>query len=297
MSIQHNSAVELPAWIENSLFELQEARFTPYYNRTAVVFLFKISVETVSEYQQEFLRAVAVDKRSTDPIPQLAETFLEATSITTDTLSDHDVQSQLTEKDVQSLLSTAQTQLLDAMDDQIEEIHQEASRAADSEVEEYRRMQQQRIEELQDESAELSSRIDDLSEKINTGEGAERVQALKKRQELKTEHDELAETLTELQERRDRGFPDRQREIRERHSLTVTTTPLTLTVVEYERGEADFELTDQQRQTTRSLRVGYGSGVGVIDDAHCSVCESQLTGANPISHIEPEFQCQQCAGR
>ena len=297
MSIQHNSAVELPAWIENSLFELQEARFTPYYNRTAVVFLFKISVETVSEYQQEFLRAVAVDKRSTDPIPQLAETFLEATSITTDTLSDHDVQSQLTEKDVQSLLSTAQTQLLDAMDDQIEEIHQEASRAADSEVEEYRRMQQQRIEELQEESAELSSRIDDLSEKINTGEGAERVQALKKRQELKTEHDELAETLTELQERRDRGFPDRQREIRERHSLTVTTTPLTLTVVEYERGEADFELTDQQRQTTRSLRVGYGSGVGVIDDAHCSVCESQLTGANPISHIEPEFQCQQCAGR
>lgn len=297
VSIQRGSTIEVPEWIENSLFELQEATFTPYYNRTAVAFLFQVSVETVSEYQQEFLRAVAVDKRSNEPIPQLAETFLETTSIATGTLSDYDGQAQLTEQGVQSLLSTAQDKLLDTMDDEIEKIHQEASRAADSEVEEYRQMQQQRIEKLQEESTELSSKIDELREKINNKTDTERVQALKKRKEIKAEYDETSKTLTELQERRDRGFPDRQREIRERHSLTVTTTPLTLTVVEYERGDAEFELMDQHRQTSRNIRVGYGSGIGTTDKIHCSVCECQLTSGNSLSRVEPEIQCEQCANR
>jgi len=106
------------------------------------------------------------------------------------------------------------------------------------------------------------------SENINTGDEDSRVEALRERKELKSEYEELDETLNELRERRDSGFPDRQREIRERHSLDVQVTPVTLTEVEYERGEIDFKLIDGSRHQTVTL--GYGSGIGVADTVRCS---------------------------
>ena len=80
LSIESESDVEIPEWIRNSAVEVRGAQFTPYYDRTAIVVLFRVGIETVSEYQQELLRAIAVDARSEESLPKLAETFLDTTT-------------------------------------------------------------------------------------------------------------------------------------------------------------------------------------------------------------------------
>ena len=290
LSIESESDIEIPGWIENSAVEVQDGQFTPYYDRTAVVVLFRIGIETVSEYQQALLRAVAVDTQSEEHLPRLAGSFLELTSIGSDEASGGSI--QLTQTEARSLLDTAREQVLSDTQDRLDRIHREASRAADSEVEEYRRLQEQRIEELREEHSDLSSKISDLSEQIDTGDDDSRIQALRERKELKSKYEELDETLNELRKRCDSGFPDRQREIRERHSLDVQVTPLTLTEVEYERGEIDFELIDGSIYRTTTL--GYGSGIGVADTVRCSSCEQELTERNPLQAISDGLECQSC---
>ncbi|MFC7028230.1 hypothetical protein ACFQH8_13700 [Halomicroarcula sp. GCM10025710] len=199
----------------------------------------------------------------------------------------------MTQTEAKPLLETARKLVLDGLQDQLDEIQQEASRAADSEVEEYRQLQEQRIQELQEEHSNLSSKISDLSEQINTGDEDSRVQALRERKELKSEYEDLDEILNELRERRDSGFPERQREIRERHSLDVQVTPLTLTEVEYERGEVDFELLDES--TSQTVTFGYGSGIGVTDTIRCSTCEREFSEQNPIHTISDVLECKSCA--
>jgi len=291
LSIESESDTEIPEWVRNSAVEVQDAQFTPYYDRMAIVVLFRVGIETVSEYQQEFLRAVAVDVRSKENLPKLAETFLETTTAETVSVSNGAV--QLTKTDVRSLLKIARELLLDGVQGRLDDIHREASRAADSEVEEYRQMQQQRIQELQKEHSNLSSKISDLSEQINTGDEDSRVQALRERKELKSEYEELNETLNELRNQRDSGFPERQREIRERHSIEVQVTPTTLTEIEYERGEVDLELADQRADQT--VTIGYGSGIGVTDTVRCSICEQELTENNPLQTVADGLQCNACA--
>ena len=290
LSIESESDIEIPGWIENSAVEAQDGQFTPYYDRTAVVVLFRIGIETVSEYQQALLRAVAVDTRSEEHLPRLAGSFLELTSIGSDGASGGNT--QLTRTEARPLLDTAREQVLSDIQDRFDKIHQEASRAADSEVEEYRQLQEQRIEELQEEHSDLSSKISDLSEQINTGDNDSRIQALRERKELKSKYEELDETLNELRKRCDSGFPNRRREIRERHSLDVQVTPLTLTEVEYERGEIDFELIDGSIYQT--ITLGYGSGIGVADTVRCSSCERELTERNPLQAISDGLECQSC---
>ncbi|MFC5134015.1 MULTISPECIES: hypothetical protein [Haloferacaceae] len=289
LSIESNSDIETPEWIHNGGVGVQNVEFTPYYDRTAVVVLFRVGIETVSEYQREFLRAVAVDARSGDHLPELADSFLELTSIESSEVSGG--YAQLGRTEVEPLLDTARELVLDGLQDRLDEIHREASRAADSEVEEYRRLQEQRIEELLEEHSDLSSKISDLSEQINTGDEGSRVQALRERKELKSEYEELDETLNELRERRDGGFPERQREIRERHALDVRVTPLTLTEIEYERGEVDFKLRDGD--TSRTVTLGYGSGV--TETVRCASCDRVLSEHNPLRSISNGLECQICA--
>jgi len=290
LSIESESDIEIPGWIENSVVEVQDAQFTPYYDRTAVVVLFRVSIETVSEYQQEFLRAVAVDARSEKQLPRLAKSFLDLISMESDAVSSGST--HVTETEVRPLLDTSRELVIEGIQDRLDEIHQEASRTADSEVEEYRQMQQQRMEKLQEERSNLSSKISELSEKIDTGNEESRVEALRERKELKSKCDEVDEMLSELRDRRDRGFPERQREIRERHSLGVQITPLTVTEVEYERGEVDIELEDER--INRTVTIGYGSGIGVTGTVQCSTCERELTENNLLQTIADGLQCEAC---
>jgi len=286
-----DTEVEIPAWLENSVVEAEEIRFTPYYDRTAVVFLFQVSIETVSEYQREFLRAIAVDTRSEECLPKLEEVFLRLTSLDRNSTTSNP--SELEKSDVRSLLDPARDQLLERIQELVDEVHEEASRAADAEVEEYRQMQQQRIEEMEEEHSNLSSKIDQLSEAINGGEQEERVRALKERKELNSEYDEIDAKLGELRERRDQGFPERQREIRERHALDIRATPLTMTQVEYERGEIELELIEDE--VGRTVTVGYGSGVGMTEEVRCSSCNRKLSHQNPLRTIKSGLQCAECA--
>jgi hypothetical protein len=283
--------VEIPQWLEESNVEVREARFTPYYDRTAIVVLFRVGIETVSEYQQEFLRAIAIDSRSEQSLPELEETFLRMTSIATDTTSTT-TQPSLSEAGARLLLDAAQNQLMEKAQTEIDEVHREASRAADAEVEEYRQLQQQRIQELEEECSKLSSKIDELSEAINSSDQDDRVEALKIRKEMKTEYAEIDSELSDLQERRDQGFPQKQKEIRQRHALDVRVTPLTVTQVEYERGEVDIELAEQG--VTQTVTIGYGSGIGTTESVQCSSCDRVFTAENPLQTIKGSLRCRAC---
>ncbi|MCU4971830.1 hypothetical protein OB955_03645 [Halobacteria archaeon AArc-m2/3/4] len=292
LSIETNQTeVEVPQWLQANDVEVTDARFTPYYDRTAVVVLYQLSIETVSEYQQEFLRAIAIDHRSEENLPELGDTFLRMTSMTTNTTSTAS-QSSLADADARSLLDAARNQLMEEVQTEIDEVHNEASRAADAEVEEYRQLQQQRIEELEEERSKLSSKIDKLSEAINGGDQDDRVEALKERKEIKAEYEEVASELSDLHEQRDQGFPQKQQEIRNRHALDVRVNPLTITEVEYERGEIDIELNEEG--VTRTVTVGYGSGIGITDDVRCSSCNREFSAENPLKTIKDSLRCNRC---
>lgn len=286
-----DTTIQPPAWLRESPVELVSADFTPYYDRTAVVFLVRVSVETVSEYQQEFLRAVAVDERSMDLLPGLEETFLRlATPGETGVESDSPA---IDRQRAEQLTELARETVVDRMQPRIDEIHRDASRAADEEVEEYRQLQEQRIEELEDDIERLDERIEELNRTVQ-GQGGQndRVERLKERKDLKAEREDLTSGLEDLRTRRERGFPDEQAEIRNRHAIDVVVTPLTATEVEYERGEISLVL--KQETESRTMRVGYGSGVGISEAVHCDSCESELTDENPLASIQNGLRCSNC---
>lgn len=286
-----NSEIRVPDWLRESEFEVSEATFSPLYDRNAVVFLFRVSIETVSEFQTEILRAAATDVRSGDPLRTLEETFLSVTSLEGQTVTTE--AADLERSEIEPLLEDARERISSRVQPEIDEIHEEASRAADAEVEEYRQLQQQRISELEETRENLSSKIADLNDSIQGSDQTERVQALKERKELNNEYDELDSELTELRKRRDRGYPEKQREIRQRHALEVKVSPLTVTQVEYERGELELHL--RNGETTRSISVGYGTGVGQTEAVRCDSCDRQFTDQRLPDSLKNGLRCQKCA--
>jgi hypothetical protein len=283
--------IQVPEWLRESDLEVRAADFTPYYDRTAIVVLFRVRIETVSEYQTELLRTVAVDTRSEEILPRLEQTFLEIASLDNEVTSSG--QTKIRIADVRPLLDFAREQLIERVQETIDQVHQNASRAADAEVEEYRQMQQQRLEELEEKHSRLSSKIDELSGRTSSDDESERVEALKERKELKAEYEEIETELTDLRRRRNQGFPERQREIRERHALDIRLEPLTLTEVEYERGEIEFEVASEE--TTETVTLGYGSGVGVMEEVSCVSCGERFDGQKPLYSLTNGLRCKACS--
>ncbi|MCU4744225.1 hypothetical protein [Natronoglomus mannanivorans] len=282
----------VPDWLQESSISVSNIDFTPYYDRSALVVLFRLSVETVSEYQQEFLRSIGIDIRSKEILPNIDETFLTLTQSETAPILSRDI--AVEPEQVERLVDASREPLLSEIQPQIDEIHQGASRAADAELEEYRQLQRQREEELETEITHLRSKIDDLNESIDDKNQTERVEALKERRECKSKLQEVETELNELRRRREQGYPDQQREIRDRHGLEVVVTPVTVTEIEYERGDATFELTDCD--LTRTLTVGYGSGVGVTEAVDCDSCGQSLSGEDPLGAITNGVRCMACRG-
>ena len=68
---------DTPDWVMGDSVELTDQQFTPYYDRNALCVLFHVGVETVSEYQQDLLRSVAIDLTDHEPRPELAQTCLD----------------------------------------------------------------------------------------------------------------------------------------------------------------------------------------------------------------------------
>jgi len=282
----------VPDWLKESSVSVSDIDFTPYYDRSALVILFQVSVETVSEYQQEFLRSIGIDTRSNEILPNLDETFLTLTQSEAATVTSGEF--TMEPKQAERLVDVSREPLLSDIQPQIDEIHQEASRAADAELEEYRQLQRQREEEFETKITRLRSKIGELNESIENKNQTERVEALKERRECKSKLEEVETELKALRRRREHGYPDQQHKIRERHGLEVVVTPVTITEVEYERGDVEFKLTD--RDSTVSLTVGYGSGVGVTEEIDCDTCNQSLSGENPLWSITNGIQCGSCGG-
>jgi len=247
-----------------------------------------VSIETVSEYQQELLRAIAIDHRSEQRLPALEETFLQMTAIPTNG-SPTTAKSSLSESDARSHLSTAQDQLMRSIRTKLmrsimkhpEQRTQRSKNTGSSTTTDPRAGRG---------TIKLSSKIDELSETINGSDQDDRVEALKKRKEAKAEYEEVDAELSTLQEQRDQGFPQKQEEIRKRHALDIRVTPLTVTQVEYERGEIDVELAEQG--VSRTVTLGYGSGIGTTETVQCSSCDRVLSVENPLNTIKVLFDVE-----
>lgn len=286
-----DTQVEIPPWLQENNINVNDVTFTPYYDRSAIAILYRISIETVSEYQSELLRVTAIDIRSKERLPKLEQTFLESTLPTEPYIESQPV--NIDKFSADELIAQTREQIVDRVQPKIEEIHQEASRAADAEIEEYRQMQTQRIEELEGKKTRLSNRIKELNESIQQsgGEG-DRIEALQKRKQLKSEYEDLDSELEELHHQRDQGYPEKQQEIRERHALEVVVSPLTITQIEYERGEIEIEL--EEGAVTQPLILGYGDGVGITEGLDCDFCRQAINAQNPIKSIRQGVQCTRC---
>lgn len=285
------TAVIIPDWLTESDVAVTDTEFYPYYDRIALVVLFRVRIETVSEYQRELLQAVAVDSRSGETLSNLAETVLESVDSDNYDITHSDGPDALDSDYTVELVETARSVLMDQTQPTIDDIQQQASRAVQREVEDYRRMQQQRQQELTAETRHLQNRIEDISTQIDDASQDNRIELLKERRGLRNELDDVEAELSDLQCRRRQGFPARQQEIRDRHSLTVAVTPVTLTYVEYERGDVEFHLDD----AVGRLTLGYGVGEGTTERVHCGACGRELNGDQPLGKYQYKVRCVSCS--
>ncbi|MDB2293735.1 hypothetical protein PM085_15870 [Halorubrum ezzemoulense] len=289
---------QYPSWIREGDVDVVDATFNPYYDRTAVCVFVRIDIETVSEYQTQFLEAVTVDVESTEQLPNVTELlvdefFTPGSDWPADPAEDVDDESGVSSEKLNTAITTGQKATVEGVRDEISEVRQSASRAADSEFEEYRQLQEQQINELQDEIGSLSTRLQKLSTEVDEPESPQqRVKALEKRKELKTEKAELEGELEETLQEKSRGYAQQQREIDRRHAIKVSTEPKAFTIVLYERGEITLELATGGRST--AVRAPYAVGVGVTDDLQCENCQKQLSGENPIRVVSGRICCQSC---
>lgn len=288
-----------PPWIVESDVELKDATFSPYYDRTAVCVFVRIDVETVSEYQTQFLEAVTIDIGSKNQLPGVTEMLVEECFTPTSGWRD-DVPAGSDGSDVTiapdtltDAIAAGQNAAVEGVQEETDEIRRSASRAADSEFEEYRQLQEQRITDRRNEIDSLSNRLQNSSTNVDSAESQhQRVAALEKRQERKAEKEDLEAELEDLLQEKEGGYAGKQREIYRRHAIEVTTKPTVFTLVTYERGEIEFAVSDGDR--TDGVRAPYAIGAGATNAVHCERCDSQLSAANPASMVAGRLGCQNC---
>jgi len=287
-----------PSWITESSAEVAEATFNPYYDRTAVSVFVSIGVETVSEYQTQFLEAVTIDIQSRDQLPGLTSLLVsdyftpggdQISQPAGESLKD---ESAIPSEKLIEAISDSQKAAENEVIEELQDIRQSASRAATSEFEEYQQLQEQRINDLQNEISSLTDRLQRLATEVDeAGSQRQRVEALERRKEVKTEIEALESELAEIVQEKEQGYSTKQREILDRHAINVNTKPVALTLVSYERGEIEFSLSEAGKQQT--IRVPYAIG-GVTDEVNCENCSKTLSEKNPIHLKEERIGCQDC---
>jgi hypothetical protein len=294
-----NGSHQYPSWITESAVSVVDSNFSPYYDRTAVCVFVKIGVETVSEYQTQFLESVTVDIESEQQLPGISEILVEdffapgeSSSFGT-TENDVDESLEVSSEKLASAISAGQKAAVEEVRDEIAEVRRSASRSADSEFEEYRQLQEQRINELRNEINRLSNRLQDLTTDVDGAESQQqRVEVLEKRRELKNEKKDLETELEGLLQEKKSGFAREREKIYERHAIEVTTKPVASTLVAYERGE--IELSMRQAGKEESMRAPYAVGVGVTEKVDCDSCQETLSKDNPLSLSPAGIHCRRC---
>lgn len=270
---------DTPDWVRGDAIEVTDQQFTPYYDRNALCVLFHVGIETVSEYQRDLLRAVAVDLADHEPRPKLAQTCLDLSERNGTSLAEtgHTIASD----EVAKAISACREIVENAIDPEVREVRKKATRAATVEIEEYRKYLRQQRDELEDETQRLADRVDELSATIDTAsEREERLERLRKRKEFRNELADLRDELDEVRDSLEQDLPEKRAAIRDRHALTVRIQPVTATVITYERGDLDISVRDGSRSAT--LTSDYAVGVGTLNQPTCEQCGAILDAQNPI---------------
>lgn len=289
---------QYPPWLTESRVTVDNASFSPYYDRTAVCAFVRVSVETVSEYQTQFLQAVAVDVESKQQLPDIPELLIDrfytpkTTPPQTGTEATEEGTVQPSPDTVAGAITTAQDTAVENVDDGIAEVRQSASRAADAEFEEYRQLQEQRLQNLQDELDSISDRLQDVATEVDGAAPQQRVEVLQKRKELQNEKEDLETQLEEILQEKESGYAGKRDEIYERHAIDVHTTPLAVTLVRYERGEIKFDV--RADGCTDTIRAPYALGAGVTDEVRCDHCQKPLSDTNPVRINPSGVGCRSC---
>ena len=285
--------VQLPPWIVDGPVKVAEQTFTPYYDRRALCALFHVGIETVSEYQSEELRAVAIDFADQEERPRLADTYLE--------LTDAYVREQFPEgtltdgQQLTKVLDVARTSVKDEIAPVIQDTRERANRAAEGELAEYRQFVHQQRDELNDEIDRTTERIEEVNATIDRASAqVERVNALRRRKQLRSELDDLRSEVVDLTTQIEAGFVEKRNEIRDRHSLTVRIHPVTATTISYERG--DLTLTLRTEDVSNTVSYAYAIGTGVIDNPCCERCERELAEDNPLTLDTAQVIGSVCCG-
>jgi hypothetical protein len=289
----------VPDWAHPSNGEITNISFYPYYDRTAVLSFVQVSVETVSDYETGFLRVVAVDISSEEVLMNLPETSLTlafqpdgATSVQYSAKGA--TNSDLREgPDMESVLSNCQELSVGQVQSDLTEIRSRATRAAHEEFEQYRQLQQQRLQDIQSQLGSIDSRLSSIGQEIDRADTRQdRMEALQKRKDLRSEKQTLDREREALLEKQSQGFHQKKRDISERHSIEVRTTTLCSTLVAYERGE--LELAFNVAGSASSIRVPYAVGEGMTDSTRSPNCKNEYSIDNRVKLTSGGVGCEKC---
>ena len=251
---------DTPDWAASDSVEITGQEFTPYYDRDALCVLFHVGIETVSEYQRDLLRSVAVDLTDYEPRPRLAQTCLNLSEQSG--APPFETGHTIGDNEIVKAMSACREVVEGAIDPEVREVRQKATRAATVEIEEHRQYLRQQRDELKDETKRLADRVDELSGTIDAAsERQERLERLRKRKEFRSELAELRDKLDDVRDSLDRDLPEKRGAIRDRHALTVRIRPVTATAVTYERGDLDISVRDGSCSAT--LTCDYAGAVRV----------------------------------
>lgn len=289
-----NGNYRYPSWITESNVDVVDTSFSPYYDRMGICAFIRVGVETVSEYQTQFLEAVALDVESENRLPGVAEILVEEFyEPKSEPPIEKTADITLSRDKLATAITAGQRAAVKEVRDEIDEVRQSASHSADSEFKEYRQLQDQRITELQNEISSLSDRLKNVADEVDEADSRQqRVEALEKRSELKEEKENLETELEDVLQEKEQGYAKKRREIYERHAIEVNTRPVAVTLVTYERGELNLKLSEGGR--TDSILAPYAIGAGVTDDVDCENCSEQLSDENPIRVTVDGIGCQTC---
>jgi hypothetical protein len=141
----------------------------------------------------------------------------------------------------------------------------------------------------------LVDRVEELSATIDAAsERQERLKALRRRKQFRNELTDTREELDKVRNRLDQGLPEKRAAIRDRHALTVRITPVTATIINYERGDIDVSVQYDSYSTT--ITCDYAVGAGILNQPTCERCQTVLDSKNPIVVPDTMIIGQQCCG-
>ena len=266
------ASVPSPVWLHTK--GNYDTTFYPLYDRKAVCIWLRVSVETVSEYETEYLHAIGIDTQTDDFTPTLAAGLL--THLDTVVTDNEDTAPNSTE--YQNNISTARNEVEDEINPKLEELQDKAATAAVGELDRYQQLRKQELQEIEERLSNIESQLADVSDTIEEASDRQaRVEALTRREELTDEQTALQADRDEIREEIDAGFPDKRAEIRDRHAVRASIEPAAVTEIMYERG--DLEVRDTTAGTVE-LTLPAAPGIGLLEPPICSRCGTEISEDN-----------------